>query len=66
MKVKIIKTGEIVDLRYRAAQRLVLQGKAYWYKDKIEDNFTRLKEITKTIELVKKKSKRKPRNEDNT
>jgi len=36
MKVKIIKTGEIIEvgknLSYRAAHRFVLQGKAYWYE----------------------------------
>ena len=70
MKVKIIKTGEILDLTHRDAQRRVLQGKAYWYKEPIEDNFTRLKElikIAKPIESVKKKPKyKKSRNEDNS
>jgi len=36
MKVKIIKTGEIIEvgrgLSYRAAHRFVLQGKAHWYE----------------------------------
>jgi len=36
MKIKIIKTGEIIEvgkvLSYRAAHRFVLQGKAHWYE----------------------------------
>jgi len=36
MKVKIIKTGEILDLTHRDAQRRVLQGKAYWYNEPVK------------------------------
>ena len=36
MKVKIIKTGEILDLTHRDAQRRVLQGKAYWYSEPVK------------------------------
>ena len=45
MKVKIIKTGEILDLTHRDAQRRVLQGKAYWYSE--------------PVKKIKKKAKKK-------
>ena len=52
MKVKIIKTGEILDLSHRDAQRRVLQGKAYWYNEpvkKIKKKAKRAKVENKTI-----------------
>ena len=33
MKVKIIKTGEILDLEFRDAQRRIMQGKAMEVKE---------------------------------
>ena len=52
MKVKIIKTGEILDLTHRDAQRRVLQGKAYQYNEpvkKIKKKAKRAKIENKTI-----------------
>lgn len=71
MKVQIIKTGEIVDLRYRAAQRLVLNGKARWYDEPVDfikvdsTNLEKLEEFAKSFDKpIKKKSK--PKHENNS